>query len=148
LKALAIASAGLAMATVATAVEIVSTSESAFRIELQGCWTADSHSAEGGSYRMCFTTEGKVSLMSYNEYYREAFVQDAEYWLQDRKLLIAPVEIELWPFSSAHVSCDALIRARKELQLAGCVGDDSETFTDAGSEWFAPWIYDGQTPNE
>jgi hypothetical protein len=148
LKALAIASAGLAMATFAAAVENGSSSESAFHTELQGCWTTDSRSAEGGSYRMCFTTEGTVSLMSYNEYYREGFVQDARYWLQDRKLHIAPVEIELWPFSSAHVSCDAFIRSRKELQLAGCVGDDSDTFSDEGSAWFAPWIYDGQTANE
>lgn len=111
-----------------------------------GCWRIETPSAEGGYYRMCFATKGRLSLMSYNELFREAFVSDARYQFHDQKLHIGPVQIELWPFSSKNIVCDVLIRPRTELQLFGCVSDDAQQDSRKFGTGFSgePWTYDGE----
>lgn len=100
---------------------------------------------------MCFSSDGEVHLMSYNEFYREAFAEDAKYSLHDDKLYIGPVSIELWPtFQSPHIACDARVKPKTELRLYGCGTDgiDADGAGTAGAFAGRPWIYDDDNDGE
>lgn len=142
LTAAILAIAGLAMADAANAQEQLA-SEEELLAHLHGCWKINSLSLEGGFIRMCFDLDGEVELMTYNQLFREAFVEGAKYWLQDDQIHIDPFSIELGPsFSSPHVTCDASVRPRTELRLRNCGHERPVGAQGAFSG--APWAYDGE----
>jgi hypothetical protein len=144
----ALAVVGAAMASAAIASEARTASDSEFLAHLQGCWTIDAQSREGGHYQMCFAPDGTVRLLSYNELFHEAFAEDAKYWLEGDELHIEPVSVELWPlFQSPHIACDARIVPEAELRLRDCGidGISPEASGPGGAFSGRPWIFDGAT---
>lgn len=147
-KVLALAVVGATMASAVIASEARTASDSEFLAYLQGCWTIDAQSREGGHYQMCFAPDGMVRLLSYNELFKEAFASDAKYWLEGDELHIDPVSVELWPlFQSPHIACDARVVPGAELRLSGCGTDrvSPEASGPEGAFSGRPWTFDGAT---